>query len=47
MTELAPIPVFLAIVHAFCRLLIFPQNIFLNNSFKHNSMYPNVKQFVP
>ena len=27
MTELAPIHVFLVIVHAFCRLLIFPQNI--------------------
>ena len=28
MTELAPIPVFLVIVHAFCRLLIFAQNNF-------------------
>ena len=28
MTELAPIPVFLVIVHAFCCLLIFAQNIF-------------------
>ena len=28
MTELAPIPVFLVIVQAFCRLLIFAQNIF-------------------
>ena len=27
--ELAPIPVFLVIVHAFCRLLIFPQFFFL------------------
>ena len=38
----------LVIVHAFCRLLIFAQNIFFgNNSFKHNIMYPNVEQFVP
>ena len=28
MTELAPIPVFLVIIHAFSRLLIFSQNIF-------------------
>ena len=28
MSKLAPIPVFLVIVHAFCRLLIFAQNIF-------------------
>ena len=28
MTELAPIPIFLVIVHVFCRLLIFAQNIF-------------------